>query len=132
MKRRLLVLAAGCVLAAAAIAPTAGADPVNAKNSQQIEATCPGMDPLTVVVNGNGEFTPAHVLGGTSVFIPTAFDITFTFTPTGGSTETDHDTSAKAAPISNTITCTIPFQSFPSPFGTFTIEGTVTGFLTPR
>jgi hypothetical protein len=132
MKRRLLVLAAGAVLAAAAIAPTAGADPVNAKNSLQIEAMCPGMDPLTVVVNGNGEFTPAHVLGSTSVFIPTAFDTTFTFTPTGGSTETEHDTSAKAAPIRNTITCTIPFQSFPSPFGTFTIEGTVTGFLTPR
>jgi hypothetical protein len=132
MKRRLLVFAVCGALAAVAIAPTAGADPVNAKNSTQIEAMCPGMDPFTVVVNGNGEFTPAHVLGSTSVFIPTAFDIFFTFTPTGGPTETDHDTSAKAAPISNTITCTIPFQSFASPFGTFTIEGSVTGFLTPR
>jgi hypothetical protein len=132
MKRRLLVIAACGALAAAAIAQTAGADPVNAKNSLQIEAVCPGMPPLTVVVNGNGEFSPAHVLGSTSVFIPTAFDTTFTFTPTGGSTETDHDTSAKAAPISNTTTCTIPFQSFSSPFGTFTIEGTVTGFFAPR
>ena len=132
MKRRLLVLAACSALAAVAIAPTAGADPVNAKNSQQIEATCPGAAPYTVVVNGNGEFTPAHVIGSTSVFIPTAFDTTLTFTPPGGSTMTNHDTSAKAAPIKNTITCTIPFQSFPSPFGTFTIEGTVTGFLTPR
>jgi hypothetical protein len=133
MKRGLLVIAACGALAAAAIAPTAGADPVNAKNSMQIDAICPGSPPLTVVVNGNGEFTPAHVLGdSTSVFIPTAFDTTFTFTPPGGSTEMDHDTSAKAAPIRNTITCTIPFQEFPSPFGTFTIEGTVTGFLTPR
>jgi hypothetical protein len=131
MKRRLLVLVAAGVLAAVAIAPTAGADPTNAKNAQQLQAVC-GAETFTVVVNGNGEFTPAHLIGSTSVFVPTAFDVTFTFTPTGGSTETETDTSAKAAPIKDTITCTIPFQSFPSPFGTFTIEGTVTGFLTPR
>jgi hypothetical protein len=132
MKRRLFVLAAGAVLAAAAIAPTAGADPVNAKNSLQIEAMCPGMDPLTVVVNGNGEFTAAHVLGSTSVFIPTAFNTTFTFTPTVGPPESETDTSAKAGPIKNTITCTIPLQSFPAPGGTFSLSGEVTGFLTPR
>lgn len=132
MKGRLLVLATCGALAAVAIAPTAGADPARAKNSLQIEADCPGAPPYTVVTNGNGEFTPAHLIGSTAVFIPTAFDTTFTFTPIGGTTMTNHDTSAKAAPISNTITCTIPFQSFPSPFGTFTIEGTVTGFLTPR
>jgi hypothetical protein len=131
MKRRLLVLVAAGALAAVAIAPTAGADPTNAKNAQQLQAVC-GTETFTVVVNGNGEFTPAHLIGSTSVFVPTAFDVTFTFTPTGGSTETETDTSAKAAPINDTITCTIPFQSFPSPFGTFTIEGTVTGFLTPR
>jgi len=132
MIRRLLLIAACGALAAAAMATTAGADPINAKNSMVIDATCPGSPPLTVVVNGNGEFTPAHVLGSTSVFIPTAFDTTFTFTPITGPTEMNHDTSAKAAPIANTITCTIPFQSFPSPFGTFTIEGSVTGFMTPR
>ena len=41
-------------------------------------------------------------------------------------------TTHRASPIKNTITCTIPFQSFPSRQGTFTIQGTVTGFLTPR
>ena len=131
MKRRLLVLIVSCALAAVAIAPTAGADPTNAKNSSQLQAVC-GTQTYTVVVNGNGEFTPAHLIGSTSVFIPTSFDITFTFTPTGGSPMSETDTSAKAAPIQNTITCTIPFQSFSSPGGTFSIEGTVTGFLTPR
>jgi hypothetical protein len=131
MKRRLLVLGAAGALAAVAIAPTAGADPTNAKNSLQLQAVC-GTQNLTVVVNGNGEFTPAHVIGSTSIFIPTAFDVTFTSTPTGGSTMTETDTSAKAAPIKDTITCTIPFQSFSSPFGTFTIAGMVTGFFTPR
>jgi hypothetical protein len=132
MKRRLLVLVAMGALAAVAIAPTAGADPTNARNSLQLQAVC-GTETFTVVVNGNGEFTPAHLIGSTSVFMPTAFDITSTFTPTGGSTETETDTSAKAAPTNeDTITCTIPFQSFTSPFGTFTLEGSVTGFLTPR
>jgi len=131
MKRRLLVLVVGGALAAVAIAPTAGADPTNAKNATQLQAVC-GTETFNVVVNGNGEFTPAHIVGSTSVFVPTSFNITFTFTPTGGSTMTETDTSAKAAPLQNTITCTIPLQSFPSPVGTFTIEGTVTGFLTPR
>jgi hypothetical protein len=131
MKRRLLVLAAVGALAAVAIAPTAGADPTNAKNVLPLQAVC-GTETVTVVVNGNGEFTPAHLIDSTSVFIPTSFDITSTFTPTGGSTETETDTSTKAAPIKGTITCTIPFQSFTSPFGTFTLEGSVTGFLTPR
>ena len=131
MKRRLLVLVAVGALTVVAIAPTAAADPTNAKNVLRLQAVC-GTQTLTVVVNGNGEFAPDHRVDSTSVFIPTAFDITFTFTPTGGSTETEVDTSAKAAPIKNTITCTIPFQSFPSPVGTFTIEGSVTGFFTPR
>jgi hypothetical protein len=132
MKRRLIVLMAVGAFAAVAIAPTAGADPTNARNSLQLQAIC-DTQIVTVVVNGNGEFTPAHLTGdSTSVFIPTAFEIISTFTPTGGSTETETDTSAKTAPIKDTITCEIPFQSFTSPFGTFTLEGSVTGFLTPR
>ena len=108
------------------------ADPSHAKNATQISATCSG-HPISFVVNGNGEFTPAHVIGSTSVFIPTAFDTTFTFTPTGGSPMPETDTSAKAAPTKNTVTCTIPFQTlFSGPDGTATIEGTVTGFFTPR
>ena len=131
MRRRFL-MATACLVLAGAIVPAATADPTHAKNATQISATCSGQ-PITVVVNGNGEFTPAHVIGSTSVFIPTAFDITFTFTPTGGSPMSETDTSAKAAPIKNTVTCTIPLQTlFSGPEGTATIEGTVTGFLTPR
>jgi predicted secreted Zn-dependent protease len=132
MKRRLLT-AVGCLaFAAAFMVPAAAADPSNAKNATQITAVCGG-SPITVVVNGNGEFSPAHDLGSTSVFIPTAFDLTFTFTPTGGSPMPETDTSAKAAPIKGTITCTIPLQTlFSGPEGTATLEGTVTGFFTPR
>ncbi len=131
MKRRLIV-AAGSALVAAAIVPVAVASPVNAKNATLISASCNGQL-VTVVVNGNGEFSPGHVIGSTSVFIPTALDLTFSFTPTGGSTESETDTSAKAAPIQDTTTCDVPLQTlFSGPEGVATIEGTVTGFFTPR
>jgi hypothetical protein len=131
MKRGLLVLAA-CLASCAVVTSVATADPTNARNAAEISATCNGQD-IMVVVNGNGEFTPAHVVGNTSVFIPTAFNITFSFTPTGGTTMSETDTSAKAAPLKNTITCTIPLQTlFSGPEGTATIQGTVTGFFTPR
>jgi hypothetical protein len=125
-------MATACLVLTGAIVPAATAGPIHAKNATQISASCGGQ-PITVVVNGNGEFTPAHVVGSTSVFVPAAFDITFTFTPTGGSPMPETDTSAKAAPIKNTVTCTIPLQTlFSGPDGTATIEGTVTGFFTPR
>src|SRR5439155_10438928 len=83
MKRNLLI-AAACLTTAVVLVPAALADPVNAKNASQITAMCNGQ-PVTVVVNGNGTFSPAHVIANTSVFIPTAFDLTFTFTPSDGS-----------------------------------------------
>ncbi len=65
--------------------------------------------------------------------MPTAFVLTFTFTPTGGAPEPKTDTSSKAAPITDTVTCDIPLQTlFAGPEGVATIEGTVTGFWTPR
>jgi len=123
-----------CVAAAAAFAvQAASADPSGAKNSTLITAMCGGQQ-VQVIVNGNGEFTPAHVVGSTSVFVPTAFDTTFSFTPTGGTTESEHDTSAKHNANANAVTCDIPaaLNTFTSPDGTFVISGTVTGFFTPN
>jgi len=130
--KRLVIAAVGVALAAALVAPFAGADPTNAKNSGLIRAVCGGQT-ITVSVNGNGEFTPAHNTANTSVFIPTAFNLTFTFTPPGGPSQSETDTSAKAGPITGTTTCNIPLQTlFSGPDGTGTIQGTVTGFWTPR
>ena len=132
MYRRLLVAAACAAVVAAVVIPIAGADPGNAKNSALIRAVCGGRT-VTVVVNGNGEFTPAHDVNSTAVFVPTAFNVTFTFTPAGGSPMAETDTSAKNGPIQNTVTCSIPLQTlFSGPQGTGTIQGTVTGFFTPR
>ena len=113
-------------------AQAASADPSNAKKSSPFIANCGGPN-LMVVVNGNGEFTPAHVIGSTAVFIPTAFDLTFSFTPTGGATETETDTSAKAHQPTNAVSCDLPaaLNTVTTPEGTFTISGTVTGFFTP-
>ena len=132
MVRRLLVITTFVALATVTVAPFAAADPSNAKNSTVIHAVC-GAQPVTVVINGNGIFSPAHVVDSTSVFIPTALDLTITFTPTGGSPMPDHSEVSKAAPIQNTTKCSIPLQTlFSGPDGTATIEGNVTGFFTPR
>src|SRR5262249_44468111 len=127
----------GLIVAAAAVsiavaAPIASADPTNSKNSLIVTAVCSGQQ-VQVVVNGNGTFTPAHFLDSTSVFVPTALDVTFSFTPTGGTTETMTTNVAKTGSHANEITCDIPeaLNTFTNPGGTFSISGTVTGFVTP-
>jgi hypothetical protein len=117
------------VLGVAVFVPAASADPLNAKNSLAFPATC-GAQTVQVVVNGNGQFTPAHVVGSTAVFVPQAFDVTFEFTPTGGTTETETDTSSKPHVHGDLVTCSFDVtQSFP--FGTLHLFGTATGFFTP-
>ena len=130
MKRGFALLGI-CALSIAALAPSAAADPTNAKNATQLELDCNGTA-YQVVVNGNGRFTPAHILNGTGTLVPYSLDITTTFTPPGGPTQTQTRTAAKGGPHKDAIDCTIPFQSFSGPQGTFTIQGTATGFLTPR
>jgi hypothetical protein len=131
MPRRVILIAL-LAITVAVVAQTASADPLNAPKSDVFTAVC-GETQLMVSVNGNGEFTPAHVIGSTAMFIPTAFDLTFSFTPTGGETESDTDTSAKAHQPKNAVTCELPAElnTFTSPEGTFTLSGTVTGFFTP-
>ena len=131
MKRHLFtLLAAGA--AAGALALPATADPGHAKNATHVQAIC-GSQTVNVVVNGNGNFTPAHVVGSTRIFIPTALNLTFTFTPTGGTAQTNTQNIHKASPPHRgTKTCTIPMKTILSgPQGTATIQGSVTGFFTP-
>lgn len=131
VRRGLLV---GCVAVVAAVAvQVASADPTNAKNSTVLTIVCGGKQ-MQVVTNGNGEFTPGHVVGSTSTIVPTSFNLTFSFTPTGGTTTSETDMSAKHNQPEGAITCSIPLalNTFPTPDGTFSISGTVTGFTTPR
>ena len=118
MLRRLTVISLFAIVLGV-FAQSASADPANAKNAGFFTAVC-GSTQLQVVVNGNGVFT--------------AFDLTFTFTPSGGGTpEVDTETSAKAHQPNNAVTCQLPgaLNTVTSPEGTFTLDGTVTGFFTP-
>jgi hypothetical protein len=130
MKRGFALLGI-CALSIAVLAPSATADPTHPKNATQLQLVCNGT-PYQVALNGNGKFTPAHIIGSTGVVVPYSLDITFTFTPPGGPTQTQTQTAAKGGPHKGAINCTIPFQSFSGPQGTFTVQGTATGFLTPR
>ena len=106
------------------------ADPINAKNSFSFPATCDGQT-VQLVVNGNGEFTPAHVVGSTAVFIPEAFNVTFEFTLPGEPTQSETDTSSKPNVHGDLVTCSFDVtQTFPEG-GTVHLFGTVTGFFTP-
>ena len=129
MLKRYAMLGAAA-LALAVFAPAASADPLNAKNSLAFPVTCDDGQTVQIVVNGNGEFTPALVVGSTAVFVPQAFDITFEFTPTDGTTETETDASSKRNVHGDLVTCSFDVtRSFPE--GTFHLFGTATGFFTP-
>jgi hypothetical protein len=130
MLRRLGVALVLGILMVAALVQGAAADPINAKNSFTFPATCDNGQTVQVVVNGNGEFSPAHVVGSTAVFVPQAFDLTFEFTPPGGPTESETDTSSKHNVHGDLVTCSIDTtQAFP--IGTVHLFGTATGFFTP-
>ena len=132
MLRRVTTVIALMAIVLAVFAQAGSADPVNAKKSQVFVANCGGSPNFTVSVNGSGAFTPAHVIGSTAVFIPTAFNLTATFTPIGGSPQSEAITAAKAHQPSSAVTCNLPEGRTPSRAGrTFTISGTVTGFFTP-
>jgi hypothetical protein len=130
MLRRLCVALTLGILMMAALAQGAAADPINAKNSLTFPVTCDDGQTVQVVLNGNGAFTPAHVVGSTAVFIPQAFDVTFQFTPPGGPTQSETDTSSKPNVHGDLVTCSFDVtQTFPE--GTFHLFGSATGFFTP-
>jgi hypothetical protein len=120
---------AGAIVALAVFAPGASADPLNAKNSFAFPATCDGQT-VQFVVNGNGTFTPGHVVGSTAVFVLQSLDVTFEFTPTGGTTETETETASKPNVHGDLVTCSFDVTAV-FPEGTFHLFGTATGFFTP-
>jgi len=128
MLRRLWMALTLGILMMVALAQGAAADPINAKNAFTFTATCDGQQ-VDFVVIGGGPFTPGHVVGSTTVFIPEVLDLTFEFTPPGGPTETDTLTAAKAN-SKGEVTCSLD-ASETSPEGTFRVSGTATGFFTP-
>ena len=123
MLRRLTLIAIFAIVLAV-FAQTAAADPVNAKNSQVLIANCGGPN-LMVAVNGNGEWTPGHVIGSTQVGIPYAFHFESSFTPTGGEPQTEVEDLAKPGPKNGRLaTCTFHLEE-QSDEGLFVLDGIV-------
>jgi hypothetical protein len=113
----------------AALAQGAAADPSEAKNSLTFPAACDGQT-VQVVVNGNGDFTPGHVVGSTAVFVLQSFNFTFEVTPTGGETMSETNIRSKGNVHGDLVTCSFDVtQTFPE--GTFHLFGSATGFFTP-
>jgi hypothetical protein len=135
MRRLRLVFLALALFVSAVAVETASADPSQAKNSTPITIAC-GDTVYNAVVNGNGAWGPAHDLNSNSVLIPVSFGPeTAVFTdPTGATSTTVSPAESKgsAAPRGATpINCSYHLGfSFPDG-SSFTVDGTVTGFVTP-
>ena len=129
MLRRLCVALTLGILMVAALAQGAVADPINAKNNFSFPADCGGQT-VQFVLNGNGDFTPGHVVGSTSVFVVQSFNVTFAFTPTGGETMSETAARSKGNVHGDLVTCTFDVTQR-VPDGIFHFVGTAVGFFTP-
>jgi hypothetical protein len=135
---RVMTAAAGAaVLGLGAWAP-AHADPVHAKNSLPITIVCDNGQSYSAITNGSGAWTPAHDLASTAMLIPVSFgEITFTVTAPDGTVldqETQPPTAKAGASAHNrhaATSCSFSGSASAPDGTTFTIEGTVTGFVTP-
>jgi hypothetical protein len=142
MRIRHVFVGTALVAASAVLASPAFGDPTGSKNAFTLNGVCSGDRTVQVVVNsangqGQGaqnndaneaEFSPAHVLGTNEVFHPTAFDITFTFTPAKGPSQSFTDTSSRPNQTGN-VTCQVSGSQTDAKGNTFSISGTVTGWF---
>lgn len=127
-------------MASTLVVGAASADP----KSELVPLECDNGKSYVVAVNGNGEFTPGHVVGGTAMLVPIAFgeftgtlrdengDVVETFTEEGAT----KGQSAKG--VKDPVTCTFEFTEvsdgsdpeFPEGY-TFEGSGTVVVRITP-
>lgn len=147
MRRAITRMSLGLVGTAALVgalgAATASADPAGSKNAFTGVANCGPAGSYTFVVNSangqgqgamnnganQGEWAPAHLSPGNGVFHPTAFDITFTFTPAGGPSQSFTNTDVRPNKTGST-TCALSGSQTDAQGDTFSITGTVTGNIT--
>ena len=119
----------------------ANAAPTKAKNAFAGQADCGSAGQFTFVVNSangqgqgtqnNGnqaEFTPAHLIETHQVFHPTVFDVTFTFTPVNGPSQSFTDTSSRPNKV-GTTSCMISGSQTDPAGNTFMLSGTVQGWI---
>lgn len=123
----------GAAVAAFAVVGTAAAAPTNAKNAETLDLECDNGETYEIVLNGNGEWTPGHLLDG-GVLIPVSFDFVGTFTDADGNEfpvdESSTKGNGKAGQNKELLTCTFGiFFEDPETGETFDAVGTVQGFV---
>lgn len=136
---RTAALAIACTpLTLAGLAAPASADPSNAPEAGLLELVC-GEDTFDIVVNGNGNWTPAHDAGSNAIFVPTWFgEVHFVLTMADGTIleEGTEPARTKGSGKNADLQCTFhETGSFEDPeLGvlTFHVDGEVAGFHTPR
>ena len=142
MRNYLRLTAAALAVSATALVLAAGAsaDPTGSKNSFNGIATCTnGVSGPFVVNSANGqgsgaqnnntaEWTPAHIVGSNLIFHPAVFDLTFTFTPAGGTPQSFTNTDAHPNALAP-VTCTISGSQKDQAGDTFSLSGTVSGWF---
>jgi len=126
MLKRLCVALVSAILAMAAFAPNAAADPKGTVFSD----TCDNGQTVELTFNGNGAFTPGHDVGGTAVYVVQSLDATRILTPPGGPSSTEHFSTAKPHVHGDLVTCTFDITRT-GPEGTFRAFGTLVVFITP-
>jgi hypothetical protein len=136
--RRIASVLAIAALSAALAGGTAVAAPVNAPNAETITLDCGDAGTFDVVVNGNGEWTPGHLLDGNGVLVPLAFgELTGVVRDAEGTvvdefTEPATTKGRARARGRERATCTFTVEFTEDGF-TATVTGSVTGFMTgPR
>jgi hypothetical protein len=110
-------------------ASTAFADP-GGPNSEIITLDCGELGEIDVAVNGNGDWSPGHVVGTNQLLIPVALDISGTFTPVQGEPESFSEQTSRHAPPKELFDCTF-HQEGSDEFGSFVVDGIVTAYMVP-
>ena len=119
----------------AVIASPAAAAPTNAKQAELVDLTCANGATYAIVANGNGLFSPGHILDAEGRnLIPVAFH--FVGVNESGDVLFD-ETIAKPGQMTGLsgelLDCTFTeTETDPETGETVTITGTVTLFVTPR
>lgn len=126
------------ILAAFSVVGTALGAPSNSKNAETISLECDNGETYEVVVNGYGEWTPGHIVGG-GIIIPTAMEYTGTYTdPEGNEFPVEGSGvkgkgKGKAGQRHEAVTCTFEiFFEDPDTLESYESVGTVEGFLIAR
>lgn len=131
--RRWLTLLGSLLIMSSLTVHVVSAAPTNAPNAEAIPITCDNGASYTVISNGNGTFTPGHIIDDDGrVLIPVAF--VFEGMDSSGNVIFSESVSKKGKMkglSDDLIVCTFG-GTFEENGETFTFTGTVTLFVAPR